>query len=76
MNTKALCSNIAVEKSSGRQKKLEMSKVVVRKDDDLGFSKVKITKISEFLYMIPLGWGKRQRSSEVENEAVIPYTLG
>lgn len=35
---KALCSNIAVEKSSGRQKKLEMSKVVVRKDDDLGIS--------------------------------------
>lgn len=34
----ALCSNIAVEKSSGRQKKLKMSKVVVRKDENLGIS--------------------------------------
>ena len=34
----ALCSNIAVEKSSGRQKKLKISKVVVRKDHDLGIS--------------------------------------
>lgn len=32
----ALYSNIAAEKSSGRKKTLNMSKVVVRKDHDLG----------------------------------------
>lgn len=40
-----LHSNVVGEESSGRKKKLKMSKVVARQDHDLGISEAKMAKI-------------------------------